>query len=571
MRSLLSRWSWVSCLTAFGALGCAEGTLETPFPNEPGADNENPRVDAGPTVVERPDHIDFAVDEQGEFEDDAVGFAGTWQGNAGPSSNVSLRFEDGAVCLSGETAQVQNEDYTTYFGAEATFSLCETNDELAPVEDCIGKTAKDFVGVRFTLENAGTAELPWLVVVRFNETERETPAALVVDEGETTAFFARQTNPFDTSAPAPEPTQLESLSIRAVGNTDGPQSFDFCLSGFTALFGDEWEAALIPDWLQEPGPGLQTQYGGVNLVGAEFGQDNLPGTYGSDYIYPDEYEVALYAEREMNVIRLPFRWERLQRGLYADLDETELLLLRDSVATILAAGQVVILDPHNFARYTEDGEEQLLGEDIEPDTLSDFWGKVANEFKDESDVWFGLINEPHDMPTENWLEAANLSIAAIRDVGATNRVLVPGNQWTGAHSWFATYYGTPNAEVMGNVEDPANNFAFEFHQYFDRDYSGTANTCVSETIGVETVSPVTDWLHENHFQGFLGEFGGSDDPICLGAMEQLLVHVGDNSDVWLGWTAWAASAWGIQHNVRPLNNRDDTLQMQVLLRHLGAR
>jgi hypothetical protein len=38
--------------------------------------------------------------------------------------------------------------------------------------------------------------------------------------------------------------------------------------------------------------------------------------------------------------------------------------------------------------------------------------------------------------------------------------------------------------------------------------------------------------------------------------------------VWLGWTAWAASDWTIQLNIRPLPNGDDSLQMRVLLRHL---
>ena len=63
---------------------------------------------------------------------------------------------------------------------------------------------------------------------------------------------------------------------------------------------------------------------GVNLVGAEFGEQNLPGTYGSDYIYPGASEVALYAGKGMNIFRVPFRWERMQRELFAALDETEL-------------------------------------------------------------------------------------------------------------------------------------------------------------------------------------------------------------------------------------------------------
>ena len=54
------------------------------------------------------------------------------------------------------------------------------------------------------------------------------------------------------------------------------------------------------------------QYAGVNLSVAEFGQNNEPGTYGKDYMWPTNGETAYYQSRGMNFIRLPFRWERLQ-------------------------------------------------------------------------------------------------------------------------------------------------------------------------------------------------------------------------------------------------------------------
>ena len=54
------------------------------------------------------------------------------------------------------------------------------------------------------------------------------------------------------------------------------------------------------------------QFVGVNLSGAEFGQNILPGTYGTQYTYPTTAEVDYYKGKGMNMIRLPFRWERLQ-------------------------------------------------------------------------------------------------------------------------------------------------------------------------------------------------------------------------------------------------------------------
>jgi len=55
----------------------------------------------------------------------------------------------------------------------------------------------------------------------------------------------------------------------------------------------------------------QVQYTGVSLAGAEFGS-NLPGEYGTDYIYPIKDEVDYFTSKGMNIFRLPFLWERLQ-------------------------------------------------------------------------------------------------------------------------------------------------------------------------------------------------------------------------------------------------------------------
>ena len=74
------------------------------------------------------------------------------------------------------------------------------------------------------------------------------------------------------------------------------------------------------------------------------------------------------------------------------------------------------------------------------------------------------MNEPNTMPTEQWVSASNAAISAIRTAGANNLILVPGNAWTGAHSWSDSWYGTPNATVMRGVVDPGHHFAFELHR-----------------------------------------------------------------------------------------------------------
>src|ERR1700733_9868254 len=68
------------------------------------------------------------------------------------------------------------------------------------------------------------------------------------------------------------------------------------------------------------------KYAGVNLSGAEFGVVGgaLPGTYNSQYTYPTSMEVNYYKSRGMNIIRLPFRWERLQLTNNAAFNSAEL-------------------------------------------------------------------------------------------------------------------------------------------------------------------------------------------------------------------------------------------------------
>src|SRR6185295_17559831 len=96
------------------------------------------------------------------------------------------------------------------------------------------------------------------------------------------------------------------------------------------------------------------KYAGVNLSCAEFGQNNLPGTYNTHYTYPNQSEVNYFGSNGMNVVRLPFRWERLQQATNASLNATELARLHSFVAATTAKGIYVILEPHNFARYYPD-------------------------------------------------------------------------------------------------------------------------------------------------------------------------------------------------------------------------
>jgi endoglucanase len=318
-----------------------------------------------------------------------------------------------------------------------------------------------------------------------------------------------------------------------------------------------------------PSPTLTTPrlLTGVNLAGADFGApDKRPGVYGTDYFYPTHAEVDYFVGQGMNIFRLPFNWENLQPKPLADFQPDELARLDDIVRYATSRGARVLLDPHNYARYYN----QVVGTDVPTAAFADLWRRLAEHFKDDPRILFGLMNEPNTMPTELWLADANAAIAAIRQTGAANLILVPGNGWTGAHSWSDNWYGTPNATVMLGVVDSANHYAYDVHQYLDEDSSGTHEACVSPTIGSERLKGFTDWLGQNHRQAFLGEFAGARNATCYAALDDMLSFIDQHTDVWLGWTYWAAGPkWGeYLFTLEPANGAARP-QLAILAKHFG--
>lgn len=284
---------------------------------------------------------------------------------------------------------------------------------------------------------------------------------------------------------------------------------------------------------------------GVSLAGAEFGPC-CPGIPDKDFTYPTHAEVDYFKKLGLNVFRVPFRWERLQPTLMGDLDSSNLMKLDDIVSYIGSQGLTAVLDPHNYARYGNDNAQEIIGaagSGVTTDDFADFWARMAKKYMGNDKVIFALMNEPNTMKTEDWLAGANAAIAAIRRNGFNGLLLVPGNAWTGAHSWAENWYGTANSEVMTGVRDSGNNFAFEVHQYLDSDFSGTNMECQSTTIGSEAMATFTGWARQHGYRAFLGEFAGTNTTTCLSAVTDILTYIETNDDVYVGWTWWAAGPW----------------------------
>ncbi len=295
---------------------------------------------------------------------------------------------------------------------------------------------------------------------------------------------------------------------------------------------------------------------GFNLAGAEFSGGTLPGTHGSQYIFPvSAYAGADYRAAEdmvargYNCFRLPFKWPRLQRILLAAFDADEQTRLQTTVAQLTALGAYVVLDPHDGGGYAGDKLNQGV---VATADFVDFWNRLATLFKDNAQVIFGLMNEPNGMTAAEWYPAMQAAINEIRNVvAAPNLVLAPGIAFTGAHSWVSS----GNAAEMLTITDPGNNLAVEAHQYFDSDSSGINATCVDPAAVIARIDVFTQWLKANGQKGFLGEFGAAGNLNCRACMRAFLAHLEANGDVYIGWTAWAMGPWWADSYVNNLDDR----------------
>ena len=277
---------------------------------------------------------------------------------------------------------------------------------------------------------------------------------------------------------------------------------------------------------------------GVNMAGAEFNPSRMPGTLFKDYTYPSEADLRYFAERGANVIRLPFRWERVQRTPGSPLDAGEVAQLAKVVTVGRELGLCVILDLHNFGLYAS---KSLGSPEVPLSSFSDFWLRLREAFPDPEYVALGLMNEPAKMGRADWVRAAQEALTALRGAGSKHLVLVSGAGWSGAHDWGNRQAGISNAEAFAGLNDPLRRSALEVHQYADRNASGTGKECIAPERMSAIMKRVSDWALANQQRLFLGEFGVAPSSDCLDTLKAQLE--GARGAPWVGWAYWAAGAW----------------------------
>lgn len=113
---------------------------------------------------------------------------------------------------------------------------------------------------------------------------------------------------------------------------------------------------------------------------------------------------------QLNIYRLPVAWQFLVNWkLGGPLDPNAIGLYNDLVQGCLATGSYCIIDIHNYARWL--GNESTQGVKIvggaggyhnivgqggpTNEQFGNLWGQLADKYRNQERVIFGLANEPH--------------------------------------------------------------------------------------------------------------------------------------------------------------------------------
>lgn len=209
----------------------------------------------------------------------------------------------------------------------------------------------------------------------------------------------------------------------------------------------------------------------------------------------------------LNLFRLPISWQYLTSAtLFGALHlGTYDTLVRACLSS--SPTTYCMLDLHNYARYS--------GVQITPYGLpsttqfANLWGAIAAHYANESRVWFGLMNEPHDL-SGLWAPTLQAAVTAIREAGAkTQFISLPGSGW---QSPGALMYG----ESLDGIRDwdgSTSKLVFDVHLYLDATGAGTGSECVTDGIP-GSWRPLAGWLRARERQAIVSETGGGGTESC---------------------------------------------------------
>lgn len=324
-----------------------------------------------------------------------------------------------------------------------------------------------------------------------------------------------------------------------------------------------------PSPTPSPVPSTGSYLRGINIMDPGIGPHSNPGVINTHYTTPTLQALQMLKGRGLQVIRLPIMWERMQRSLGAELHPTYLSEIMQVLVDANTANIKIILDVHNYARYTINGTTTIFGQSNAPtkDQFADLWKRMATVIRANPAAYnavyaYDLMNEPYDIPTVNgvpgnkiWEQYAQAAVTGIRSLGENKMIHIEGYSFS-SPTQFPTNHPNPF------ITDPANNLMYHAHMYMDNNAGGIYTFSHAEETrlaqqqghrsvaarGIARLKVFTDWCAAKQVRCFLGEYGwpnsatvGASDAALWNATGEEVMKFMDQ--VKIGATMWATGSW----------------------------
>lgn len=206
-----------------------------------------------------------------------------------------------------------------------------------------------------------------------------------------------------------------------------------------------------------------TTYAGVNIAGLDFGcsTDGTCTVSGATFPSTGAAQMQHFTSADnLNVFRLTVGWQYLTNNVVGgDLNATNFGKYNDLMTSCLDTGASCVLDIHNYARW--DGG--IIGQGgPTDDEFAALWTSLATEYSNNTNVIFGIMNEPHDLDVSTWAQTVQTAVTAIRTVAPDHMILMPGSSFSSAGT-LPTEAGPDLLNVI-NPDGSTTNLFFDVHK-----------------------------------------------------------------------------------------------------------
>ena len=176
--------------------------------------------------------------------------------------------------------------------------------------------------------------------------------------------------------------------------------------------------------------GWLTNYKRFNVLPPEKRMDITIGDMEHFESYITENDVKYIASLGMDHIRLGFDQIVLESAPY-EYRKSIFSLLHSFVSWCHKYDLGIVLNMHKaLGNYCDILEEKGLFQDIElQNRFIALWLKLEDEFKNDSDIMFELLNEVVNATAEEWNELADKTIKALRQKNQARKIIVGCTDW----------------------------------------------------------------------------------------------------------------------------------------------